>query len=277
MLGFAFRFPLGLFTSLLAGQQRYDVINFAGLLSAVLYLVGLTGVLLWRDGGLITLAVATLIVTLVRLLWPLPWVRREIPTLRLRPSLATRDQARELLSFSGPNFMINVASKVVFSTDVIVVGIVLGIVAAGLYKIPATLFTLAFGVGMAVTTLLFPLLSELEGADELERQRDYLLSGLRMGLAVVLLVSLPLAILPDRFLTAWLPDGDFSESVPVLSLLMVSLVFAQPGYMLTQFLVARGRHRGIAVVRVAAVTVNLALSIALAYAVGIWESRSRRW
>ena len=40
MLGFAFRFPLGLFTSLLAGQQRYDVIKFAGLLSAVLYLVG---------------------------------------------------------------------------------------------------------------------------------------------------------------------------------------------------------------------------------------------
>ena len=123
---------------------------------------------------------------------------------------------------------------------------------------------------MAVTTLLFPLLSELEGADELERQRDYLLSGLRMGLAVVLLVSLPLAILPDRFLAAWLPDGDFSESVPVLVLLMVSLVFAQPGYMLTQFLVARGRHRGIAVVRVAAVTANLALSIVLAYAVGIW-------
>ena len=43
LLGFAFRFPLGLFTSLLAGQQRYDVINFAGLLSAVLYLVGRRG------------------------------------------------------------------------------------------------------------------------------------------------------------------------------------------------------------------------------------------
>lgn len=270
MLGFAFRFPLGLFTSLLAGQQRYDVINFAGLLSTVLYVAVVAGVLLWRGGGVLTLAVATMIVTFVRLMWPLAWVRRELPTLRLRPSLATRVQARTLLSFSGRNFMINVASKVVFSTDVIVVGIVLGSLAAGLYGIPAKLFALAFGIGMAVTTLLFPLLSELEGADDRERQRDYLFAGLRMGLAVVLLVSLPLAVLPDRFLAAWLPDGDFDDSVAVLALLMASLVFAQPGYMLTQFLVARGRHGGIAVVRIAAVSVNLILSIVLASLVGIW-------
>lgn len=270
MLGFAVRFPLGLFTSLLAGQQRYDVLNFAGLLSTVLYVGIVAGVLLWRGGGLVTLAVATLVVTLFRVLWPLPWVRRELPSLRIRPSLASRAQARELLSFSGRNFLINVASKVVFSTDVIVVGIVLGSLAAGLYGIPAKLFALAFGVGMAVTTLLFPLLSELEGADDRERQRDYLLAGLRMSLAVVLLVSLPLAVLPDRFLTAWLPEGDFDRSVPVLVLLLSSLAFAQPGYMLTQFLVARGRHGGIALVRIAAVTVNLVLSIVLAFTVGIW-------
>jgi len=270
MLGFAIRFPVGLFTSLLAGQQRYDVINFAGLLSAVIYVAIVGGVLLWRGGGVVVLAVATLIVTLVRIAWPLLWISRELPTLRIRPSLATRARARELFSFSGRNFLIHAASKVVFSTDVIVVGIVLGSLAAGLYGIPAKLFALAYGIGIAVTTLLFPLLSELEGADERDRQRDYLLSGLRMGLAVVLLVSLPLAVLPDRFLSAWLPDGDFRDSVPVLALLMATLVFVQPGYMLTQFLVARGQHGRIAVVRVATVAVNLALSIVLASAVGIW-------
>ena len=85
MLGFAIRFPLGLFTSLLAGQQRYDVLNLAGVLSIVLYVAIVAAVLLWRGGGVLTLAVATLIVTLVRVIWPLPWVRRELPTLRLRP------------------------------------------------------------------------------------------------------------------------------------------------------------------------------------------------
>ena len=212
----------------------------------------------------------TLLVTLLRIVWPLPWVRRELPELRIRPSLVTRAQIRDLFSFSGRNFLISVASKVVLSTDVIVVGIVLGSLAAGLYGIPAKLFALAYGVGLAVTTLLFPLLSELEGAADRVRQREYLFAGLRMGLGAVLLVSMPLAVLPDRFLAAWLPDGDFEESVPVLVLLMAALVFAQPGYLLTQFLVARGRHGGIALVRVVAVTVNLVLSIVLAATVGIW-------
>ena len=65
LLGFAIRFPLGLFTSLLAGQQRYDVLNGAGVLSSLLYLGLVATLLLWRGGGVVTLAVVTLVVTRV--------------------------------------------------------------------------------------------------------------------------------------------------------------------------------------------------------------------
>ncbi len=167
--------------------------------------------------------------------------------------------------------LIQVASKVVFSTDVIVVSIILGSVAAGVYGIPAKLFALAFGVGIASTTLLFPLLSELEGADDRERQERYLLAGVRLGLAVIVAVGLPLVFLPDRFLEAWLPsDFDVDTAAPILAVLMVSLLFAQPGHLLAQYLVARGRHSRLAVARLATVAVNLLLSIGFALWVGIW-------
>ena len=209
--------------------------------------------------------------TAFRLFLPLLWLRRELPELRLRRSLVTRRQARELLSFSSRNMLIQVASKVVFTTDVIVVSIILGSVAAGVYGIPAKLFALAFGVGIASTTLLFPLLSELEGADERERQERYLHSGVRLGVAVVVAVGLPLVFLPDNFLEAWLPDDfDVETAAPILAILMVSLLFAQPGHLLAQFLVARGRHGRLAVARLATVAVNLLLSIALALWVGLW-------
>jgi O-antigen/teichoic acid export membrane protein len=189
----------------------------------------------------------------------------------VRRSLVTKRQARELLSFSSRNMLIQVASKVVFSTDVIVVSIILGSVAAGVYGIPAKLFALAFGVGIASTTLLFPLLSELEGADDRERQERYLLAGVRLGLAVVVAVGLPLVFLPDRFLDAWLPsDFDVDTAAPILAILMVSLLFAQPGHLLAQYLVARGKHGRLAVARLATVVVNLLLSIAMALWVGIW-------
>jgi O-antigen/teichoic acid export membrane protein len=154
---------------------------------------------------------------------------------------------------------------------VIVVSVVLGSVAAGVYGIPAKLFALAFAVGIASTTLLFPLLAELEGADDRERQERYLLAGVRLGLAVVVAVAMPLVVLPDRFLVAWLPsDFDVSRAGPILAILMLSLFFAQPGHLLAQFLVARGRHSLLAVARLAIVAVNLVLSIGLAYSVGLW-------
>lgn len=268
---FVLRFPVGLFSYLLAGQQRYDVLNIGNLLGAVLYFGLAVAILYVADGGLVALALITVAVAAVRLLLPLFWLKRELPELRLRRSLVTRRQASELLSFSSRNMLIQVASKVVVSTDVIVVGIIFGGVAAGVYGIPAKLFALAFGVGIASTTLLFPVLSELEGADDRERQERYLVSGVRLGLAVVVAVGLPLVFLPDRFLEAWLPsDFDVSTSGPILAILMVSLLFAQPGHLLAQFLVARGRHGRLAVARLATVAVNLVLSIGLALWVGLW-------
>lgn len=268
---FVLRFPVGLFSYLLAGQQRYDVLNIGNLLGAVLYFVLAVGILYVASGGLVALALIAVAVTACRLLLPLLWLERELPELRLRRSLVTRRRAAELLRFSSRSMLIQVASKVVVSTDVIVVGIIFGSVAAGVYGIPAKLFALAFGVGIAATTLLFPLLSELEGAEDRERQERYLVSGVRLGLAVVVAVGSPLVLLPDRFLEAWLPsDFDVSASVPILVILMVSLFFAQPGHLLAQFLVARGRHGRLAVARLATVAVNLLLSIGLALWVELW-------
>src|SRR5918999_411764 len=268
---FVIRFPLGLFNFLLAGQQRYDLVNGANVIGATLYFVLAAGILYVFGGGLVMLAVITLVSTAIRLALPLLWLKRELPDFHLSRRLVTRAQARELMAFSSRNLLIQVASKVVFSTDVIVVGIIFGSVAAAVYGIPAKLFTLAYGVGIASTTLLFPLLSELEGADERERQERYLLAGVRLGLAVVVAVGLPLVFLPDRFLEAWLPsDFDVSTSAPLLTVLMLSILFAQPGHLLAQFLVARGRHGRLAVARLAIVIANLALSIALALWIGLW-------
>ncbi len=272
--GLAVRFPLGLFGNLLAGQQRYDVVNLGSVLGALLYAVSVGTVLLVWGGGLLVLGVVTFGVTVFRLALPLPWLRRELPGLRLQAALVTRSRLRELARFSLGNFLIQIASKVTFTTDVLVVGILLGTVAAGHYGIAAKLFALVFGIGVAGSNLLFPALAQMEGAAELERQRRYLLAGIRGGLAVVALAVLPLALLPDRLLALWL-GGDyqtegFSRSVAVLVLLVVSLLFIQPSYAVGQFLVARGRHARLAVARLATVSVNLGLSIALAATVGIW-------
>ena len=223
------RFPLGLFGFLLAGQQRYDVLNVANILGAVLYFGLAVLVLYVADGGLVALAVITAIVTAFRLLLPLYWLRRELPELRLRRSLVTRRQARELLSFSSRNMLIQVASKVVFVDRRDRRLDHPGQRRGRRLRDSGQALRARFRCRDRLDDL-FPLLSELEGADERERQERYLHAGVRLGVAVVVAVGLPLVFLPDNFLAAWLPDDfDVDTAAPILAILMVSLLLRTAG------------------------------------------------
>ena len=154
----------------------------------------------------------------MRILFPLPWVRRELPFLRLRRSLVTRERVRRLLTVSSHNFAAHLAGNLVFSTDLIVVGVLLGAKAAALYGVPARIFALVIGLGTAGPNILLPALSEMEGADEPERQRGYLATGLRVSMAVILLVAMPLVLIPDQLIRAWIGPG-YGPSTAVLALL----------------------------------------------------------
>ena len=220
-------------------------------------------------GGLVLLAALSLGATLLRLAIPLAWLRAELPALRIARRFATRARIRELASFSSSNFLVHIANKIVFSTDVIVVGIVLGAVASGVYAVPAKLFALAFGLGTAVTTLMYPAFAELEGAGASQRQRRLLLTGLRGGSALMLLLALPFILIPDLLIHAWIGDG-YEDAYTVLALLGGVLLAHQPIYVLTQFLIARARQRQAALISIAATGTNLVVSVVLAWTVGLW-------
>jgi O-antigen/teichoic acid export membrane protein len=268
VLGIALRFPLGLFNNLLLGQQRFDLQNLANFLSTVLYAV-LVAILIPNGGGLILLGALTLATTLLRLVLPLAWLRSELPGLRLDRRHVTRARIRELMSFSWSNFLVHLANTVVFSTDVVVVGIVLGPEAAALYAIPAKLFSLAYSLGSVGTRLLYPALSEYEGSRELDRQRRLLLTGLRGATAATLLLALPLLFIPGQLIEAWIGE-QLEESSAVMALLALVAIVHQPIYLLTQFLIARARQQQIARILVLAAAANAGLSVVLAASVGIW-------
>ena len=268
VLGIALRFPLGLFNNLLLGHQRFDLQNLANFLLTALYAV-LVALLIPRGGGLILLGALTLATTLLRLVLPLAWLRSELPGLRLSRLHVTRERIRELTSFSWSNFLVHLSNTVVFSTDVVVVGIVLGAEAAALYAIPAKLFSFAYGLGSVGTRLLYPALSEYEGSREIDRQRRLLLTGLRGVTAATLLLALPLLFLPGQLIEAWVGEG-YGESAAVMALLALVALVHQPIYLLTQFLIARARQQEVARVLVAAAAANLVLSVVLAFTVGIW-------
>ena len=234
----------------------------------MLYAV-LVALLVPNGGGLILLGALTLATTLLRLALPLAWLRSELPGLQLARRYLSGARLRELIAFSWSNFLVHVSNKVVFATDIVVVGIVLGPAAAALYAIPAKLFTMAFGLGSVGTSLLYPALAEHEGAGEEDRQRRLLLAGLRGGMAAAAFLALPMLLIPDLLIEGWVGDG-YGESSPVLVLLALVLLVHQPVYLMTQFLIARARQHEIARVLVLAGVANVVLSVTLAATVGLW-------
>lgn len=268
VVGIAAQFPLGLFNDLLLGQQRYDLVNLGSLARLAVY-AALVGAILPRHGSVALLAAFALVATLVQLGLPLLWLRRELPFLRVSRSYVTRARVRDLLAFSWHNFLIHIAAKIVFSADVLVVGIVLGPKAAAYYGLPSRIFGLVMGLGSGATDLLYPAFSELEGADELRRQRHLLLTGLRLGMVLMLLFALPLVLIPDLLIHGWI-GPTWAPSTWVLALLGVALIVHQPANVITQFLIARGRQAQLARLLLCIVGANLVLSIVLAWTVGLW-------
>lgn len=268
VLGIGLRLPLGLFVSLLSGRQRYDIVNWSNAVAVAAYAVAVS-VILTQGGGIVVVAALYLGMTLLRLALPLLFLRRELPFLRLRRSLVTRAQLGELVRISSHNAVIHLAAKVVFSTDVIVVGIVLGPVAAAAYAIPARLFELLFGLGTAGPGLLYPAYAELEGGLQRERQRRLLLSGVRIGMCLALALALPLVLMPDYVIGSWIGEVP-AGSAAVGVLLGLALIVRQTSHLLSQFLIARGAQRPLSRIVLGAVLVNLAGSVVLAWTVGLW-------
>ncbi len=269
VLSIALRFPLGLFNNLLVAQQRQDLQNVGSFVSTALYAL-LAGVLMSRGGGLVLLAALVLGTTLVRLTLPLLWLKSELPELKVGRRFVTRARLRELTSFSSSNFLLHVSQKIVFSTDVIVVGIVLGVRPAAVYAVAAKLFSIAFSIGTAATALMFPALAELEGAQARERQRRLFLSGLRGGSALILLLAMPLLLIPDLLISAWIHTPGYHGSYVVMSLLAGVLLVHAPLSVLTLYLMVRALQRQIAWTYIVTTATNLVLSFALAWTWGIW-------
>ena len=176
MLSLAVRFPLGLFNNLFLGHQRFDLQNLATSSQPSSMRSSSHPASARRRPG--PARCADVPVDVLRLGLPLVWLRRSYHS-SAQPRLCTRfPHARADVGVSWSNFLVHLANKVVFSTDVVVVGIVLGAEPAALYAIPPGSSSSPVSASV-VTPLLYPALSEYEGSGELERQRRLLLSGLR--------------------------------------------------------------------------------------------------
>jgi O-antigen/teichoic acid export membrane protein len=217
--------------------------------------------------GLIVLAVGGTVCNLAIFALKAGYAAR---TLHIVPSFRRFDRrtVRKVLSVSIWMFIINVAAKIIWSTDNLVVGSVLGAVAVARYNVALGTATAVRTLADQINSVTYVAAASLRAQDEHAGLIRLLLEATRV-LASFFGACLVLFLLwAPEFYRLWLGPG-FGSSATTLVLLIAGMLAGAIQVTASQILLAFERQRLIGVVAVLESAVNLSASIILANHMGI--------
>jgi O-antigen/teichoic acid export membrane protein len=259
--------PARTFEATLMGVQRYDITNFSILAVLAAQAVAWT-VVLSAGGGIIELAAATVGLHFAGHVARFVAMRRILPAVRVSPALFERRAAARLMRLSGWIAVGEATTVVIHRIDPVVVALVAGVPAAGVYAVGQRLAIGVDGVIRPTLTGFFPHASRLFGYEDSGRLRAAMLAGTRLTLAVAGPVSLTVVILAQPIIDAWVGDG-FGSAGPVAVFLVLGMAIAavtRTGFLMLQ---GAGRQRTTAKMSAIEAILNLGLSIALGLTFGL--------
>jgi O-antigen/teichoic acid export membrane protein len=263
----ALSFVLAFFSGLLAGAKRYDLTNAVAIGTAVIRAL-LTVLALERGLGIRGLAGAVLLTTVLQCAALYVLSRRLYPDVRLLPLVPLGPVAADLVRYGLSSVLLQLAVKIVYYTDNIVIAAFLDKSAVAIFGIAATLIEFLRRIVSSMTNVLTPLASEMDARKDRAGLQGLLQQGTGLSLLIALPVLATFFLDGGRFLDLWM-GADFAASVPVLRILALGQLVALPTLTASVVLYAVNRHRFNAFLAVGEAAANLGLSVALVGPLGI--------
>ncbi|MGE0374246.1 MAG: lipopolysaccharide biosynthesis protein [Planctomycetaceae bacterium] len=251
----------------LYGIQRFDLergIIVAGMLAKL----GLTLLFLTDRYSLITLALISLAHTALEQLVYYVAARRLVPTLRIRLRHVKRSVVKESYGFAALSGIGLVATKLIYDTDYIVIGLALGNAAIVPYAIGSRLCEMIRRPIQQIGEVFLPRASELNA----KADQQVLQSLVCKGMGVAFLLSAALFIggwyFGAMLIQLWMGAG-YETSRWVFLLLIAAQIAASPAGVLHMVLVGVGDVRVPSFLRMAQAILNLVLSLLLVKPLGV--------
>ncbi len=259
--------PLGLFKGALFGEQRIHLLN--GVQAACTLLYGIMAWLALSGGcGIVALAwISSGAFTLEHLLY-VRLAYTKISDLRLSLGLAERRLLRETVTFSLSVFAIQVAALVLLRTDPIIVKLFLPLSAVAVYAIALKIAEQVHLLLKQFVNVLTPLVSEFWCRREMDKIRFVLVNCTKFTLGAAVMLAVATATHAESALVLWL-GPEFGAAAPILLILTLATAASIPQLTATAVLNMTGHHVRSAAAAVLSTALNIALSIALVYPLGL--------
>lgn len=256
------------FFGVLAGLQEFKFLNGTSLAVNLVKSV-LIVVLLGRGYSLLALAFLQVAASALRALLQFQLLRSKYQHLAFRVSAVSRDAAKAIYSYSIYSFIIAVALKLLFFTDSVVIGAVVGVSQVAFYAIPATLLDYLEKFVWSMVAVLVPQISANEGAGESSGNVRVYITGTSYTLLVSMPAIISLYFYGGDFIRLWMGAEFEGPSTAVLRLLLVGFGFAFSQLIAHGILKGISRHKVLSIILALEALANLGMSVALAKPYGI--------
>ncbi|MBC7818612.1 MAG: oligosaccharide flippase family protein [Planctomycetaceae bacterium] len=255
------------FGGVLVGLQRFDLERAFVLASGVVRFA-LTLLLLQKEWGLLILAFIFLATTLAENLGYVVCAWRLVPELRFGFRFLNRQTLRECYSFSAFAFLEVLATKLIESTDCVVIGCVLGTEAIVPYYVAQRLCQYISKPLQCIASVCLPRAGELHAQGNLAELRDLMSRAMGLAWLLVMAFFIGASFFGPTLMATWVHKA-YPQSQTILLVLLGSQLIGTPMKIVTSILFGMGEVRWPSVIYVIEAVANLALSLSLVYGIGL--------
>lgn len=263
----ALGFPFSVFGAIVNGFQR-QYLNGVIAFATAIVVAGVNVIILLSGYGLAELVAAT---TAVRILSYFAYALnayRVFPELRIRPSYFKRERLREATAFSVFILIIDIANKLNYSTDAMVIGAFMGTSAVAVWAVAQRLIEIVQRVTDQLNAALFPVVVDNSTVQRTDRLQKILIQGTRLSLAMVVPIATVLGLLARPLVMIWVGPA-FAESVNVIYILCIVVALRVGNSTSAVILKGSDLHKFLAFANISMAIGNLVLSVLLVRVYGL--------
>lgn len=264
-----FMFPGYVAESYLEGFQKYYLKNnitiFNSIVSAIVIYIYIT-----PENGLLLLAAANAVGLTIKYLAFFALLARPVyGAIRVQVRSFSWAKLREIIVFGFKSFIQGLSTRIETSSDVLIIGFVLGPAMVPFYSVPANLVQYLRTIGWTLTHAFMPLFSDMGARSEEDKIRQVYLRASKYVVGIIFPMAIGIVLLGGPFLGIWIGEDFQTHGESIIILLAIFIVFPFINPFVSRYLTAINKHGIFARFTPVAAAINVSLSLLLIKPFGI--------
>lgn len=252
----------------LVGLQEFKLINGTSISVNIVRSV----ILVWSlhsGASLLTLAILQLVSSIVRTGCQYAFLRKKYKFIYFERNAVCRKTFANIYSYSVYSFIIAISLKLLFYTDSVVIGALIGVEHVAFYAIPSSILDYLEKFIWAMIAVLIPVISANQAKGVDAGNAALYIIGTRYSLIVIMPIVITLYFYGDDFICLWMGPEFGERSLLVLRYLLIGFTFSFSQLIAHGILKGISKHKILAYILVFEALANLGMSVALAKPYGI--------